>query len=164
MSLLLKRSLCSRLDALGRSEGSRLVSSLICSVRTGQFLHRSSETFPFFRSPSVCTRSISVPNGWNNSTAITPTLYISDCEHKGRIPLDTEYRKSKPGVYYPAVSLKPGLINNFCTPPQWIWNKLIKMILKCRLWTLIQNILQKYCTRNEFFLLHLQRLKINWTS
>lgn len=84
-SLLLKRSLCSSWDAHGRSVGSKLVSSLICSARTGQFLYRSSGTFPFLTSPSVCTRSISVPKGWNNSMAITPTLYISDCEHRGKI-------------------------------------------------------------------------------
>lgn len=82
MSLVLKRSLWSNWDALGRIEGSVLVSRVIYLAKSGQFLDSMLGILPCRSSPSVCTRSISVPNGWNNSNAITPILYRSDCTNE----------------------------------------------------------------------------------
>ncbi len=82
MSLVLKRSLWSNWDALGRIEGSVLVSRVIYLAKSGQFLDSMLGILPCPSSPSVCTRSISVPNGWNNSNAITPILYRSDCTNE----------------------------------------------------------------------------------
>lgn len=78
MSLLQKSSLCRSWLAVGRTLGSLSVRFMMYFVRTGHLWQNESGIFPSLRSPSVRTRSISVPKGWNSSRASTPMLYMSD--------------------------------------------------------------------------------------
>jgi len=132
MSLVLKRSLWSNWDALGRIEGSELVSRLIYLAKIGQLLDSVLGILLWRSSPSVCARSISVPNGWNNSNAITPILYISDCinetktEHQVLLPHFYDVPKQS-NIEVQHIKQQKWLQFQFTVPYLWIIVRTLKL-------------------------------------
>lgn len=79
-----KSSLCSSWRADGLWDAFLLVKCWMYLACTGHLLLRESGIWPLLKPVKMCTRSISVPNGWKSSSRITPKLYISDWKKKGR--------------------------------------------------------------------------------